>query len=300
MVAMSASGWYPDPGGAQGRFRYWDGDSWSDQTTADPRRTPPPVHRDDDQTSHNGGGKGWVVALVVLAIITGIVVVAVLWGTGGFNTFHPAQEDTNSSTPTVSAWDETSTPTPSTPPPPTNSGGQLVTCPITLQTGNTTQVTGKLTADTLSVSQITGWTVDLMSLQSVYDVHAQVDQVYDDWMSNIAVGLLSNADGFIDISTSAEEMMQCFASSGYYRGFIGRQDIIPGEQISISGHAAWHIQSDIYVTGYPVPGDVVDIIVVDLGGTKDHLGLFFSSCTIGDDARCAKVQGAISTLAVTG
>ncbi|MCL2783683.1 MAG: DUF2510 domain-containing protein [Propionibacteriaceae bacterium] len=297
---MSASGWYPDPGGAQGRFRYWDGGSWSDQTTADPHRTPPPVHRDDVGPSNRGGGKGWVVALVVLAIITGVVVVMMVWGTGGLSNFRPATEDTNSSTPTVSAWDETSTPTPSTPPPPTDSGGQLVTCPETQHRGKTTQVPGLLTADTLSVSQIPGWDLYPMTLQSVYDVQSQTDEVYYGWMSNIAVGLLSNADGFVDISTSAEQMMQCFASSGYYKDFTGRTDTIPGKQISVSGHPAWYIQSEIFVSGQEVPGDVVDIVVVDLGSNKDHLGIFFSSCSIGDDARCAKVQSALATLAVNG
>jgi len=139
-----------------------------------------------------------------------------------------------------------------------------------------------------------------MFLQSAYDVHAQTDEVYSGWQSNIAVGLLSNADGFVDISSSAEMMMQCFASSGYYIGFIDRQDIIAGEQMTISGHAAWRIESNIYVTGERVPGDVADIIVVDLGGNRDHLGLFFSSYSIGDTARQAKVEAAIQSLAVSG
>ena len=293
------SGWYPDPGGAAGRFRYWDGSAWSADTTADPQHTPPPRPGDGASPNRPGGNKGWIVALVVLAIVTAVVIAAVLWGTGGVQFNQPAQEDTNSSTPTVSAWDETSSPT-TPPPPPTNSGGQLVSCPVTQQVGNTPQRAGQLTADTLSVSWISGWTIDSMHLDPVYDLHAQVDQVYFDWMSNIAVGLLSNADGFVDISTSAELIMECFASSGYYIGFTGREDIIPGQQISISGHPAWHIQSNIYVNGYPVPGDVVDIIVVDLGTDKDHLGLFFSSCSIGDAARCALVESAISTLSVSG
>jgi len=241
-----------------------------------------------------------MVALAVLALITAIVVVLLLSGTGTTFKGGRATEDTNSSKPTISAWDETSTPTPTTPPPPTDSGGKLVLCPITNATGDTPQVAGKLTADTLQVNLVSGWQIDYMSLQSVYDVHAQTDLVYPGWMSNIAVGLLSNADGFVEIRTSAEMMMQCFASSGYYMHFTGREDVIPGEQISISGHPAWRIESKIFVSGQRVPGDVTDIIVVDLGPGKDHLGIFFSSYSIGDAARQAKVDGAISTLAVMG
>ncbi len=40
---MSAtSGWYPDPGGGQGLYRYWDGRAWSAATTTDPASAPPP------------------------------------------------------------------------------------------------------------------------------------------------------------------------------------------------------------------------------------------------------------------
>ena len=295
---MAVSGWYPDPGGAAGRFRYWDGNGWSNETTADPSRTPPPSQT-GGAPHKPSGGKGWIVALVVLAVVTGVVVVAMTWGTGGTTFSGGAKEDTNSSTPTVSAWDETSTPT-TPPPPPTNSGGQVVACPLTLQVGRTPQVAGKLVADTLSVSTIPGWGLDTMWLAPVYDLHAQTQEVVPGWISNIAVGLLSNHDGFVDISTSAEMIMECFASSGYYMNFSEREDIQPGEQVSISGHPAWHIQSNIYVSGYSVAGDTVDVYVVDLGANKDHLGLFFSSCTIGDTARCAKVQAAIATLAVSG
>ena len=282
----------------RGRYRYWDGTAWSEQTTTDPSSAPPPKA----STPTKSGGAGnltWLIALGVLVVVTVVVVALVLRGTGGIVTTHPAQEDTNSSTPTVSAWDETSTPTP-TPPPPIQSGGQLVGCPFATNTTTTKQVSGKLTADTLSVDTIPGWMLYQMELAPIYDLQSQVDDVYPGWMSNIAVGLLSNSNGFVEISTSAEQLMECFASSGYYEYFTGRDDIIPGEQISISGHAAWRIESNIYVSGEQVAGDVCDIIVVDLGSDKDHLGIFFSSYSIGDTARGAKVDAAIASLAVAG
>lgn len=40
---MSATaGWYPDPGGGQGLYRYWDGQAWSAATTANPASAAPP------------------------------------------------------------------------------------------------------------------------------------------------------------------------------------------------------------------------------------------------------------------
>ena len=39
---MSAkAGWYPDPGGGQGLFRYWDGKAWSAATSPNPSAPPP-------------------------------------------------------------------------------------------------------------------------------------------------------------------------------------------------------------------------------------------------------------------
>ena len=39
---MSAkAGWYPDPGGGLGLFRYWDGKAWSAATSPNPSAPPP-------------------------------------------------------------------------------------------------------------------------------------------------------------------------------------------------------------------------------------------------------------------
>jgi hypothetical protein len=36
------AGWYPDPGGGVGLYRYWDGNAWSAATTPNPAAGPPP------------------------------------------------------------------------------------------------------------------------------------------------------------------------------------------------------------------------------------------------------------------
>jgi uncharacterized protein DUF2510 len=38
----ATAGWYPDPGGGQNLYRYWDGQAWSAATTTDPASAPPP------------------------------------------------------------------------------------------------------------------------------------------------------------------------------------------------------------------------------------------------------------------
>jgi hypothetical protein len=239
--------------------------------------------------------------LIVLLVVTALALVVILSGA-----LAPARgtatEDSNSARPSVSGWDETSTPTPSTPPPQTSSGGELVACPYTTHGGNTRQPNGQLKADTLTVDRIPDWGDQTMYLEFSYDLHTQYKSIYTSglhtWMSNIAVGLLHNDDGFTQIYTSAEQVMQCFASSEYYDGFTHRVDLI-SEQIEISGHAAWRIRAEIWVDSKTFPqvdGDVTDIIVVDLGPDKDYLGFFMGCYTIGDDEIAALVDHAITTL----
>jgi hypothetical protein len=291
-------GWYPDPGGAAGRFRFWDGAAWSPQTTADPNTTPPSDRSEKPQPPRKSD-TGWIAALIVLLAVTLIAVGLFVF----FGTRNPlgrggtATADSNSSTPTVSAWNETDTP-----PPPPSGGGSVVACPVTTSTGNTRQVSGKLTADTLQVDQVPGWIPEGLTLDFTYDYHFQYKVIYPTWISDSGVALLSNADGFTDIGPSAEQIMECFASSGYYDDFSGRVDLVD-EQTTISGHAAWHIESEIHIDDPTLPdvaGDVVDVIVVDLGGTKDHLGLYLSAYTIGDDVTKQQIQTAMATLTVTG
>ena len=292
---MSASGWYPDPAGAPGRYRYWDGANWSDATTTNPSQQPPP--RMLPETGKKGG-KGWIIALVAIALVTLLIVALVLrttgrgpLGGGGGG----ATEDWNSSTPSVSAWDEVSTPTP----PPT--GGSIVACPVTQVRTTTKQGNdGLIRGGGLAFTPINGWIIEGLYLQWVSDFQGQVKTIYPGWMSNVGVGALNHVDGFTDPRLAATQTLECFASSGYYQYFTGREDLI-NEPYSIDGHQGWRIRANVYVdhpTLSQVKGDVVDIIVVDLGPGSTNLGLFVSSVTIDDDRVQPLVDRVIESLTV--
>ncbi|MDR0783555.1 MAG: DUF2510 domain-containing protein [Propionibacteriaceae bacterium] len=53
---MSQQGWYPDPGGQAGMFRYWDGQSWSEVVSPTPQAGPPAPQTAPGQF---GGPSGW-------------------------------------------------------------------------------------------------------------------------------------------------------------------------------------------------------------------------------------------------
>jgi hypothetical protein len=48
-------GWYPDPGGGQGLFRYWDGKAWSAATSSNPGAPPPSQGLVGGGTPQQGG-----------------------------------------------------------------------------------------------------------------------------------------------------------------------------------------------------------------------------------------------------
>ena len=73
-MAEKLTGWYPDPGGAADRYRYWDGTTWSATTTDDPRDPPPSGSSASPHRSRIGMIIG-VLAIVVILVIGGTLLV---------------------------------------------------------------------------------------------------------------------------------------------------------------------------------------------------------------------------------
>lgn len=289
-------GWYPDPSGAQGQFRYWDGRKWSSATTTNPAATPPPASQ-PAEFEKDERRNPWVPLLIALLVLT-LPIGGFLWWRSS-NGSGLAAEDNNTSTPSISAWDETGTPTPepSGSDVPDDSGGAMVSCPT--QGGELHRNEGDMiTGGGLAFKRVDGWDdASNFSMPWTHDMGAQTSTVYPGWFSLVSVGALSVADGFEQPKFSTQMMMSCFASSGYYRGFSGRRDV-SSKPVEINGHQGWHLTSEIYVEMPSLPqvkGDVVDVVVVDLG-SPESLGVFVSSYTIDDAGREAQVKEAIASL----
>lgn len=228
-----------------------------------------------------------VALLLVLALAAWLVV-------RGLTNNDLAEGDTNSSTPTVSAWDETSSASPA-PSEPENSGGVMVQCPDgETSTGEVRD--GRLWGGGISVESL-GWDEGGIQLSWVHNLSAETKVIQPGWFSVSAVGALSVVDGFDEPGKAARMMMSCFASSGYYTGFTGRDDLI-SEKVTVDGRPGYHLRSEIYVDNVPnVRGDVVDVVIVDTG-SPESLAIYFSSATIDDGPVIAEVDRARSSVRV--
>lgn len=303
---MSAPGWYPDPSGMQGQYRYWDGAGWSEATTSDPGSmghgstgqgpmAPGTSWGPQQQpgTTSRRSGLG-----VVLAIVAGVLLVAlVVWlvllrpggrgGTGG-------SED--SSTPTVSAWDETSSPTP-TPSDTESSKGTTVDCPsgggdVPGRLENGRRIGGKLSF------QSRGWTPGGLRMGFTHDVSVEYREIVaGEWNSDLAVGALAVADGFDEPARAATMVTQCMATSQYYLTVTGTKRV-SGAKVTLDGRPGYKLVTDVLVATPPnVQGDRVTVIVIDTGD-PESLSFFLSAATITDEQNLAEVAETEKTLKV--
>jgi hypothetical protein len=312
---VAERGWYPDPGGAPGRYRYWDGVGWSAETTADPRSpapgSQPPSGRPAAQRS-GGAGRGplLIIALVVVLIIAAVGVLVVRSQRSG------ALVDPDPPAPSVSGWDDsrplpTAGPSKSPTPPPTTqpstSAGSPSAASVDCPRGNPLQRRphphdDRVHGGRLSFAVPSGqWRrrPNLgAGLSFAHDVELIDQPVEVKWVASLSVGALSRADGFVDPQRSAEQIMQCIGTSAYYRHITGRRQL-ESEPISLAGHGGWRIRGEIRVADQEVEaeGDVLELRVVDTG-EAGSLSFFWGCAPIGDSTRIRNLDATVRTLGV--
>lgn len=327
---MSAPGWYPDPSGQSGRFRYWTGGSWSAETTTDPTNPAPgapvgnianPGSRRPSDRSASGSGRSRRNGLLLglLALVLAVVVVAGVFIVRGV--FGPDGSVASSGpSSTVSSYDDSSplaTPTPTPTPTPSRTRvpspspsaspspakrNPLTVCPIGGPTIHPPHPSdGRLHGGGLSFAPRSDWADPgsyLEGLSWAYDVTGQDQRTEPQWLAVMAVGSLRAADGFDNPHQSTGGVMQCIATSGYYIDVQSRKDKA-SRAVKVDGKPGWELRSEIRVdkSGLSVEGDVVDVIVVDTG-TKGSLSMFVGAVPIGDEARMATLEHTIKDLQV--
>jgi hypothetical protein len=306
---MAAAGWYPDPAGGPGRYRYWDGARWSSFTTDDPRR-PGPAKSPASSSTPSEPAKavpltrpsrrrrlGLIIGVLVVAfgvVVASAILVANLRSAGG----DPLPTSTASGTEDASpSRTPTSTATPSATP----SAVPRKPCPK----GNPLQRArhpsdGRVYGGNLSFEAQPTFETAVVEprFSFAYDVLQQSLPVSQNpaWIAQLAVGQLRRKDGFVrDARNTVESLVDCVIIGNMYGPYVPTRTDIRSESLSIDGRSGWLIDSEITIDrpDVQVAGDHVIFIVVRDG--RDW-GFFFGAVPIGDTQLDAVLARAVRGL----
>lgn len=278
------AGWYPDPGGQQGLFRYWDGQTWSAATTTNPQTSPPsqglvPQQAGPGQGGYNqyqaqGGGPlepkkspiGWWIGAGV--ILVALVVLAAFFVRGAVN---------NINTPSGGG-----------------SGGPVAElCPVdrTQRTAAPKQYNdGRVHGGALSYPRLPSpWGAPqgdnrVAFGRDVMSQSASVHTLYDgrnSWVASVLVAELIAGDGFFTPEQGSEIVVKCVTGTFYDEAEVTREDKV-NRATTVDGQDAWIVESQLSfdIEGLPTKGEL--LIVVIVASNDATSSLFYAS--IPDDS----------------
>lgn len=326
---MTQAGWYPDPAGQPQTYRYWDGTSWSQDTTSDPYAPPPapppPAYGGFPPAPPSGGsrGSGLTVLLVVVAVL--VLIGLSVGGFFGYRALAGDDDDDTDASDRSSATDTVTTePTTdaTTPTDPTTDA----TTPTDTTTTDDTEVTDQqcrggvptpsvtpgpdateISGGALSIPVPAGYSADT-SYAAAFTFADQftplqkvIEQAGSDygWVSIYGLGGLRKANGFDDPEQAAAVVMTCMSqSTELYSHFTGREDLSSGA-LTVDGNDAFQITSELRVDDpdLKVEGDVAQVIVVDMGNS-DMFGLYITVVPIGDQKLIRQQEAMVGKITV--
>lgn len=285
---MSSAGWYPDPGGQPGLYRYWTGTEWTTAVTPNPAAAQAPVAAPPapaQQPSRRGALAWWAGgAALLLAVVVGIWFVAQSFGSGG-GILGGGAESSPGSNPTQlvcpPGTDSTTEPTAG------NQDGWI--------TG------GKLAYPALGDPWTTGLDdrVPFGSLATVQTVTDQedFDGQGNSWVASVLVSDLFVGDGFASTQQGAEIVLKCVLGK-YYADTVVTQQQISSAAHSVDGHDGWLIETQLsfHIEGLNATSEHVLLLVVQTG--SEEYGLFYASVPNTLDQLMPDARQALSGLSV--
>ena len=309
---MSAkAGWYPDPGGGQGLYRYWDGKSWSAATSPNPGAPPPnqglssvgqpPAGSTLGQASgaygpggggYGPGGGGYGPGGQPA------------YGAGNPSAYANYQEIQKKKSP-VGWW---------------IAGAVLVVVIVVVAVlairavagGNTGIANppggGPVTQDTCppektespvpedhpNDGRVHGGPISYPALGAPWsapqgdtrvpfgnDVQTQIVTVEPNyapsshWVASVLVGELQAGDGFFTPEQGSQIVVKCILGKFYGNAEVG-SNVTKNEAITIDGHEGWIVESQLSfdIPGLKTKGELLIVVIVSAGARS---GLYYAS-----------------------
>lgn len=274
---MSAPGWYPDPAGTPDHFRYWDGSHWSDATTKHPDGPPQGPRRKRTAIV--------VTAVIVAVVLVAAVVVAALWPRD-----NQTAGGTDESSPTVSAWNETSTPTTSpsstvSPTTPNPTGGRPADCDANAPSELPGPVPqgGRFAVGSLSMPVPDGWSGPnpesrMPFGRDTWSYSKTLTEEQMPWASSMNLGV-ATFDASVPLDSMASTMVQCILTSDFYASVNVDLAEFTQRPITVSGRTG--TQADALLTfQHPqlkTRGSRIRVVVVTTDDPAAPTQFFFSA-----------------------
>jgi hypothetical protein len=297
------AGWYPDPGGGQGLYRYWDGKSWSAATSPNPGAPPPnqglssvgqpPVGSTPGQASsgYGPGGGGYGPGGQPA------------YGAGNTSAYANYQEIQKKKSP-VGWW---------------IAGAAIVVVIVVVaviairavtsgNTGITSPPGGPVSQDACppqrtespvpedhpNDGRVHGGPLSYPALPSPWsapdydprvpfgsDVQTQnitVEANYapgSHWVASVLVGELQAGDGFFTPEQGSQIVVKCILGAFYGNAQV-QSDVKKNEAITIDGHEGWIVESQLSfdIPGLKTKGELLIVVIVSAGARS---GLYYAS-----------------------
>lgn len=275
---MPNPGWYPDPDRTPGRFRYWTGTAWTEQTTFDPPAGPHTYPATDpsatDRRPAHGARRTRRGAVIVVAAVLAVllVVVAAVWLVDRQRAAAIREDPATLPSSTVSGWDDsspTATPDQSATPDPVPTARPRA-CDQYVAGGATEQpADGRVHGGPLSFARLPeDWqgpdpTSRLpLSRAAVYQHQTLPEKM--PWEASAYVGV-STIPPSTDGETATTQLLQCIVTSDFYVSVTVTVTENSARKITVSGKPA--VQRDALLrfrhAQLKTTGSRIRIIVVD-------------------------------------
>lgn len=279
---MSLPGWYPDPSGQPGQFRYWNGQLWSAVTTTDPNSPPPPPPAAPTPQSSR-------LPIIVVAVVAVIALVAgLVW----WSPWKPPVVEPTAPPPTQGG--------PTDPTPGTGSeeptGGEL-TCTENNEAGMPGEQPEYVGAGmTYDAVPDFGFRLDASQWSWIDDRAAWGKRVEDGWFAGIVFGGVRQEYGFgPEPDDAAEAFVECLTTYGVWNSSdyqITDQKI---EKVDVGGMSGVELTAMVSGDDDRYPGTAISILILDAGQPGSY-GVFMSFWPDGDTESQEKIEKARETL----
>lgn len=278
---MPAAGWFPDPDGKPGRYRYWNGSAWTDLTSTSPGGNP---GAGENSAPGSGPHRGLILGVLGLLVVVVVMIAAVVIRSHRPEVIvddYPAQS-------TASSWNDSSplpteNPQPSEKPQPTGQpqpSGQPRACE---QYDNSPPAAepddGRVHGGPLSFQKLgNAWSQPyaLNRFPFSKDAYVQIQVLHQKlaWQASVEVGE-STMRPFPGANRATAELLQCLLTSDFYSSMHVKVTEDSSKSIMISGTQA--VQRDALLRFHnpelTTTGSRIRIIVVD----SDPITYYFSA-----------------------